>query len=299
MKRTSSLLFSSCLLLIALVPTSARADLSAKQARTLITKLAGSSLPSSSVHVQKPVMLSAVMAKADADLDLVFRVTQNTSGEWQLAEVRAGQDSWEELQVIAHSANVQLPQTNCDPVEQLRPQKSVDLSVKRARCLVAGLFGVQLPSDAVRIKSVSGLSLPLGSQSSAVVTAIVRLGFGFVKDSNGWRVETITSGGRDWPNVESIAAAVAATKAARARDEMRIIASALDKYRQERGGFVVSDKHPALIDHLSPRYLARVIRLDPWHHPYHYQGDRDRYTLRSAGPDGKQNTPDDVVLSFP
>ena len=299
MKRNVSLLFISCVLLIALAPSTARADLSAKQARTLITKLGGMSLPSSSVRVQKPVMLSAAMAKADADLDLVFRVTQNASGQWELAEIRAGQDHWEELEVIANAAHVELPRTDCDPVEQLRPEKPVDLSVKRARCLIAGLFGIPLPSDAVRIKSVSGLSLPLGSQSSAVVLAIVRLGFGFVKEGDGWRIKAITSGGTDWPNVETITAAVAAVKSARARDDMKVIAEALEKYRQERGGFVVSDKHPAAIDHLSPRYLSRVIRLDPWHNPYQYQGDRDRYTLRSPGPDGKPNTPDDVVLSFP
>src|SRR5205085_1044204 len=27
-----------------------------------------------------------------------------------------------------------------------------------------------------------------------------------------------------------------------------------------------------LLDHLSPRYLKRVIRIDPWHNPYRYEG---------------------------
>jgi hypothetical protein len=54
-----------------------------------------------------------------------------------------------------------------------------------------------------------------------------------------------------------------------------------------------------LIDHLSPHYLARVIRVDPWHRPYQYDGQQDRYSLRSFGPDGKPNTPDDIVVSGP
>jgi hypothetical protein len=54
-----------------------------------------------------------------------------------------------------------------------------------------------------------------------------------------------------------------------------------------------------LIDHLSPRYLARVIRVDPWHRPYQYEGQPDRYSLRSLGPDGKPNTQDDIVVSGP
>jgi hypothetical protein len=54
-----------------------------------------------------------------------------------------------------------------------------------------------------------------------------------------------------------------------------------------------------LIDHLSPKYLIRVIRVDPWHRPYQYDGQQDHYSLRSLGPDGKPNTPDDIVVSGP
>ena len=78
---------------------------------------------------------------------------------------------------------------------------------------------------------------------------------------------------------------------------MKTLAAALEKFRQERGGFLVSDQHEALIDHLCPRYLAQVIRLDPWENPYHYQGTRDHFSLRSTGPDGKLNTADDVVFT--
>ena len=69
--------------------------------------------------------------------------------------------------------------------------------------------------------------------------------------------------------------------------------------RRERGAFVVSDRESVLIDHLSPHYLTRVIRVDPWHRPYHYEGQQERYSLRSLGPDGKPNTPDDIVVSGP
>jgi hypothetical protein len=50
-----------------------------------------------------------------------------------------------------------------------------------------------------------------------------------------------------------------------------------------------------LVDHLNPRYLARIIRVDPWHQPYLYEGTQTTFTLRSAGADGKENTPDDIV----
>jgi hypothetical protein len=52
-----------------------------------------------------------------------------------------------------------------------------------------------------------------------------------------------------------------------------------------------------LIDHLNPRFLPRIIRVDPWHQPYEYEGTRTSFVLRSAGADAKPNTADDVVVS--
>src|SRR5260370_29116002 len=52
-----------------------------------------------------------------------------------------------------------------------------------------------------------------------------------------------------------------------------------------------------LIDRLNPRYLARIIRIDPWHQPYEYEGGANTFVLRSAGPDGKPNTSDDVTVT--
>jgi hypothetical protein len=51
------------------------------------------------------------------------------------------------------------------------------------------------------------------------------------------------------------------------------------------------------MDHLSPRYIKQIIRLDPWHNPYRYNGTTDSYTLASDGADGKPGTADDVTLS--
>jgi hypothetical protein len=54
-----------------------------------------------------------------------------------------------------------------------------------------------------------------------------------------------------------------------------------------------------LIDHLTPKYLIRVIRVDPWNRPYQYEGQPNDYVLRSLGPDGKPKTPDDIVFANP
>ena len=86
-------------------------------------------------------------------------------------------------------------------------------------------------------------------------------------------------------------------KTARARAELESIATALESFRRERGSYPESKSEAALIDSLNPHYLARVIRVDPWHQPYEYEGTHASFVLRSAGPDEKPNTADDVVVS--
>jgi hypothetical protein len=290
---------SFILLVILLAPAMARADLSSSQAKKLITKTAGMSLPSGSVRVQKPVMIEPDYAEAIAEIDLVFRLSRDSSGTWRVAEVRVGQDRWEYLQLIARAAGRELAASDCEKRNQFQQPMASDLSVRQARCLIAALFEIKLPSDWVRIKSISGLGIPLASEPSATVISLVRFGVRFRKDRSGWSTTSFKTGMHDWIRVEDIDRALAAVKAEQARDEMRTLAAALAKFREERGTFVLSDKHPVLIDHLSPRYLGRVIRLDPWGNSYQYAGEPDHFTLRSAGPDRKMATGDDIVFSGP
>jgi hypothetical protein len=287
------------LLAIVLAPAVARADLSSSQAKKLITKAAGMSLPSGSVRiVQKPVMTDQNQAEAIAEIDLVFRFSRDSSGAWRVAEVRTGQERWEQLELIARAAGGQVPPSDCQTNNKFQQPVVSDLTVRQARCLLAALFEVELPNDAVRIKSISGLGIPLATEPSATVVSLVRFGVRFNHDGAGWRTSSFKTNSQ-WISVEGIAASLAAAKAAQAREDMNTVAAALSKLREERGAFVVSDKHPVLIDHLSPKYLGRVIRLDPWGKAYEYVGESSHFTLRSAGPDGKMDTGDDLVVSRP
>ncbi|HKY26580.1 MAG TPA: type II secretion system protein GspG [Pyrinomonadaceae bacterium] len=292
-------LFLCTFVLVIVTPIHARADLSKNQARKLIQTMAGWSLPGSAVRVESVSSSSTESAEVSAEIHTVFRLTLN-EGRWRLSEIRTGPDHWERLEVLARAAKVELPSGECDaPPQFARSRSSSELTTKRARCLVASLFGVELPSDDVRIRNISPFGLSIGSESSALVTALVQADFRFARDAGGWRVVEVKSGNRDWVSVAELPAAVDQIKRSAAADELSTIAKALSEFRQDRGHFVVSDKESVLIDHLSPRYLTRVIRVDPWHRPYHYDGQQDRYSLRSLGPDGKPNTPDDIVVSGP
>ena len=274
-------------------------DLSKNQARKVIQTMAGWSLPGSAVRVAS-VKSSAEGAEVSAEIQTVFRLMLN-DGRWRLNEIRTGQDRWERLDVIARAAKLELPPSDdCDaPSQFVHSRSSSELTTKRARCLVASLFGVQLPSDDVRIKDISPFGLSLGSESAALVTALVRADFRFARGPKGWSVVEIKSGNRDWVSIADLPASMDLIKRSSASEDLSTIAKALGDFRRDRGYFVVSDKESVLIDHLSPRYLTRIIRIDPWHRPYHYEGQQDRYSLRSLGPDGKPNTPDDIVVTGP
>jgi len=285
-----------CGLLLALTPAGARADLSSSQARKAIQTMVGASLPSDAVRVQQ-VRTDAESAEARAELRLVFRLTQH-DGRWRLSEVRTGPNRWERLDYVAQVAKTELVEPDCDaPSQFARSTDPNELTTKRARCLVAALFGVTLPSDDVRIREVSPFGFSFGSSdASALVDALVQLDFRLVREQRGWQVASVKSGNRDWIDVRGLSASLDQLKRSTASNELARIAEALDNYRRERGFYVVSDKESVLIDHLSPRYLTPVIRLDPWSRPYQYDGDQTRYSLRSLGPDGKPDTSDDIVV---
>jgi hypothetical protein len=153
------------------------------------------------------------------------------------------------------------------------------------------MAGIKLPSDAVRVREVSVLG------SSATVVAQVETAFRFVKNNDGkWRVAEIRTGDNRWEDVDLLVRAVNGEKVERARAELETLATALEAFRRERGFYVVAKGESALVDHLNPRYLTRVVRLDPWHKPYFYEGTQTAFILRSDGADGKENTPDDIQM---
>ena len=166
-----------------------------------------------------------------------------------------------------------------------------DLTPKEARRVIARLAGIELPSDAVRVKSISAMG------NTAVVVAQVETAFRLVNDKDKWRVAEIRTGDRRWEDMDLLIRALNAEKTSRVRAELETIATALEAFRRERGFYVEAKTEAALIDFLSPRYLKRVIRLDAWHRPYEYEGSRESYVLRSLGPDGQSGTTDDVVFA--
>lgn len=290
--------FFTVVFLVLLSASSTLAELKPSQARKLITRAAGSELPSGSVRVKQVSNIDANTAEATAEIETAFRLQQNEQGQWSVQEIRVGPDRWESIPLIASAVGAS-PTSGCDGPDLFNNRNGAsEPSVKRARCLLALILGVQLPSDAVRIKSVSPFGLPFSSNATSLVTANIQVSFRFSNlGKGGWHVSDIRTGNRSWVDLDALLARVNEQKRTGAMAELQTVAAALKKFRSDRGFYVAADEQRVLIDHLAPHYLPKVIRLDPWHRPYQYEGSRDHFTLRSDGPDGKQNTPDDIVFT--
>lgn len=291
---------ASLLIIISLaITTSAVAQLKPSHARKLIARAGGIQLPSSGVRVKQVTGVDATTAEAAADIETAFRLEQTADGHWSVRDVRVAPDRWESVAMISAASGGTVTNTSCTVFDQVTLQISVS-NERRARCLLAELLGVQLPSDDVRIKSVASLGLPFATASSATVVASIRLNFRFVMEPRtGWRVTEVKSSNKPWVNLAYVQSALDAAKRKTAMIELQAVAAALESFKSTRGFYVTTQEHRVLIDHLAPRYLARVIRVDPWNRPYGYEGAADHFTLRSNGPDGKPNTPDDIVMSHP
>jgi hypothetical protein len=165
-----------------------------------------------------------------------------------------------------------------------------DLGAREAREAIARLLG-RSPGE-VRIKAVS----PGIAGDDAVVTAQMDTTFQLHKEKDGtWRVASVRLADGRWEDVELLRRALDAEKAARARSDLAALAAGTEAYRRDRGFYPEAETVAALVDKITPRYLARVVRVDPWHQPYFGRVTGTGFQLGSAGPDGRENTADDVL----
>ena len=253
-------------------------------ARRAIARVAGLELKTGDVRVRDISAAEGGGARVLAEVRTVFRFRKDDAGRWRVAEFRVGDRAWEDLALLERAVgDGRLTDARAE-LEEL----AFDLEGRQRE---AG--GGELRRGPFRLENFSALL------SSATAEGGVELAFHLARDVRGrWEVARIASaGGAAQVAVGDVVRALDAEKRERARADLESVRAALEAYRAERGFYVVADEHAVLIDHLSPRYLGRVIRLDPWHRPYHYMGTRDRYALRSDGADGLPGTADDVTVS--
>ncbi len=204
---------------------------------------------------------------------------------WRAVEFRTGDRVWEGLDFLSAALGEERVARARAALEQMLGEFEAHARASEGQTVEPLTVGP------LTFKQVSAQG------SSALAEVAVECSFRLSKDARGrWVVAEVSVGGESSGDLNALWKAVNDPKATRAREDLEIVRAALEAFRRERGFYVVADTDSALMDHLSPSYIKRIIRLDPWSRPYRYEGTREAYTLSSDGADGKEGTVDDVTL---
>lgn len=176
------------------------------------------------------------------------------------------------------------------PVIPVLPAEKID--VKKVRELLRRLGGADFRSEQVQIRKISS-----GVAGDVVVEAQIETAYRLVRDKNEWRVADIRLGDRHWESFELIEEAVRREKVRRTLGLLEELDGAINAYREREGKYVEADRLTVLLDAVSPRFLASPHRLDLWGEEFDYKGSLTGFRLRSAGPDRKFGTGDDLAIS--
>jgi hypothetical protein len=264
-------------------------------ARKLIANTQGFALNTGAVSVRAISDVGAMPVTLTATVTTAFRFewVEDEKGintgifkakRWRAVEFRTGDRRWEEFDFLAAALGAERVESARAALELLLTEFEMQ---QRERKSVE-----PLTLGGMTIKQVSAQG------STALAEVALDAVFNIAKDARGkWFVMEVRVGGESSGDLNSLWKAVNNSKVERARAELETMRAALEAFRRARGFYVVADSDAVLMDHLSPSYLKRIIRLDPWDMPYRYAGTRDAYTLSSDGADGREGTADDVTAT--
>lgn len=133
-----------------------------------------------------------------------------------------------------------------------------------------------------------------GDQAVAEVT--IKTAVRMRKEGNKWVLREVRLGDRRWESVDRILEAIEKSRQEKTVKQMDQVTAGIKKYLQEEGKVPLVKSFETLVDTLNPEYLPSVIRIDAWWNPYRYSVMTvSEFELRSAGPDGRFGTGDDLV----
>lgn len=164
------------------------------------------------------------------------------------------------------------------------------LGVRQAREVLQKMAGANLKSDQVRIKNISS------GIGGVIVEAQIETAFRLVQENKDWKVVEVRLGDRQWESFELVEEAVRREKERRTTALLKQLEEGLRAYHNDRGVYVDADDIGALLDYLSPRYLAAPVRFDLWGEQFEFKGKIDRFRLASRGADRRSGTGDDLII---
>jgi hypothetical protein len=158
---------------------------------------------------------------------------------------------------------------------------------------------IQIPGEMLEKEDIEVVNVTQVGGSEAIAQTNVKAAFRLEKVRGNWVVREVRLGHGQWEKVSNLVQTLEAVKTQETREMLDRIAEAIRKYQEANGALPVFSDYIGLSDLLSPRYLTPLIRLDSWRNPLGAERAPTSVVLRSAGPDGRFGTKDDIIRTFP
>ncbi len=162
---------------------------------------------------------------------------------------------------------------------------------KQARDQVRKLSNADLEKKQVSVFNIS----QMGDNATAEID--IHTAVKMSKKDGRWMVNEIRLGSKKWEDVHRIVKAIEQIRAEDTMADLETIRNAIESYSRENGPLELEMNFVTLIDLLSPEYLPAPIRADAWDNPLTLLVTKEGFQIRSAGPDGKSGSRDDLVLN--
>jgi hypothetical protein len=157
----------------------------------------------------------------------------------------------------------------------------------------------EIPRDSVEKSDVQVLTITQVSGSEAIAETKVHAAFRFEKVHDKWVVREIRFGHGQWEKVDNLGQALERVKIEETGEMLDHIAEATRKYRETNGSLPSFADYVGLSDKLSPTFLTPLMRLDSWRRPFWAERTASNtVVVRSAGPDGRYFTGDDIIRTI-
>jgi hypothetical protein len=155
---------------------------------------------------------------------------------------------------------------------------------------------MEIPKDTLEKSDVQVLTITQVSGSEAIAETKVETAIRFEKVDGKWVVREIRLGHGQWEKVSNLALTLEKVKVEETGQMLDRIADAIRKYREANGSLPSFEDYIGLSDQLSPTFLTPLIRLDSWRKPlWAERTGSNAIMVRSAGPDGRYFTDDDII----
>jgi len=158
---------------------------------------------------------------------------------------------------------------------------------------------IHIPAEALEKSDVEVVNITQVSGSEAIAQTTLKTAFRLERVQGTWVVREVRIGHGQWEKVTNLVKSLEKVKIEETGGMLDSIADAIRKYREANGSLPGFKDYIALTDLLSPRYLTPLIRLDSWRRPFWAELTKSNtVVVRSAGPDGRYYTNDDIARTI-